>query len=417
MGAIEAAYRQRTRRSAELAQWARRVMPGGDTRSSAHHPPYTLTIERGEGAHLWDVDGQGYVDLLGNFTSLVHGNAHPPIVEAAARQVARGTQWPARNEAQVELAELLVERVASVEQVRFTNSGTEATMLALQIARAVTGRRLVLMARHGYHGSLEDFEVGTLGHEGPSTLLADHGDAASFEVVLEARGREVAAVVLEPVMGASGVVASPPGFLARVADAARRAGAVFVLDEVITLRLATGGAQSLEGVAPDLTAMGKIIGGGFPIGAVGGRADLMAVLDPEAGRLAHSGTFNGNPVSCAAGAVSLRQLSSDRIGVMAAQAAALQAGLEQAAARAGLPFCCRRAGSLLQCYLSEVPPPTGPQRADADQMGRFHLAALNHGLFFAGRGLLALSTAFDDDLVAEVLERAGAALADVAAEA
>ncbi|MPY96068.1 MAG: aminotransferase class III-fold pyridoxal phosphate-dependent enzyme, partial [Acidimicrobiia bacterium] len=401
MGAIDATYRQRTARSAALAERASQVMPGGDTRTAAHHPPYSLTIDRGEGPFVWDVDGHRYVDLIGNFTSLVHGNAYPPIIEAARRQLGRGTQWPARNEAQVELAELLVDRVASVDQVRFTNSGTEATMLALYIARVLTGRRKVLMARHGYHGSLEEFEVGFFGHEGPETLLAPHGDAAAFEAALDEHGAEVAAVVLEPVMGSAGLVASPEGFLGRVAAAAQAAGALFVLDEVITLRLATGGAQAREGVTPDLTAMGKIIGGGFPVGAVGGRADLLAVLDPRQPRLFHSGTFNGNPVTCAAGAVSLGHLTSDRIGVMEAQGERLAAGLRQGAERAGLPFSCHHAGSLVQCFFSDVPPEATLVRTDGDLVQRFHLAALNHGLFFAGRGLLALSTVIDEALFDE----------------
>lgn len=417
MGAIESAYRSRTGRSDVLAERASQVMPGGDTRTAAHHQPYSLTLDRGQGPFVWDVDGHRYVDLIGNFTSLVHGNAYPPIIEAAARQLERGTQWPARNEAQVALAEQLVARVASVEQVRFTNSGTEATMLATYVARVVTGRRKVLMARHGYHGSLEAFEVGFFGQDGPETAIARFGDAADFEAVLDEHGGDIAAVVLEPVMGSAGLIAPPPGFLSRVGEAARRAGALFVLDEVITLRLAPGGAQAREGVRPDLTAMGKIIGGGFPVGAVGGRADLMAVLDPRQPRLFHSGTFNGNPVTCAAGVVSLEHLTSDRIGAMESQGARLAAGLQRAADRAGLPFCTHQVGSLVQCFFSEVAPEATLVRRDSDLVQRFHLASLNHGLFFAGRGLLALSTVIDDALLDEVLERVSAAMADVADEA
>jgi glutamate-1-semialdehyde 2,1-aminomutase len=413
--AIEAEYRARTPASAARQQRAERVLPGGDTRTAAFHPPYGLTIERGVGPYLWDVDSNRYVDLIGNFTSLVHGNAYPPIVEAVAHRVRRGTAWPARNDAHLELAELLVERLASAERVRFCNSGSEATMLALAIAREVTGRRAVLMARYGYHGSLDEYEAGFHGHEGPHTFVATHGDASSFEAVLAERGDEIAAVILEPVMGSAGLLASPPGFLERVREAAHAAGALFVLDEVITLRLAPGGAQARYGVEPDLTALGKIIGGGFPVGAVGGRADLLDVTDPRAGRLFHSGTFNGNPVTATAGVVSVRELTSDRIGVMEEQAARLAEALRAQAGANGLPFSCRHEGSMLQTFFSDEPPPANLVRTDADLATAFHLAALNHGLFFAGRGLLALSTVITDELLDEIVDRTAGAMADVAA--
>jgi glutamate-1-semialdehyde 2,1-aminomutase len=222
-------------------------------------------------------------------------------------------------------------------------------------------------------------------------------------------------VVLEPVMGSAGLVASPPGFLERVRDAAHAAGALFVLDEVITLRLAPGGAQARYGVQPDLTAMGKIIGGGFPVGAVGGGADLLTVTDPRAGRLFHSGTFNGNPVTAAAGVVSVRELTSDRIGVMEEQAARLAAELRTLAAERGLPFSCRHEGSLVQTFLTDEPPEANLVRADGELATAFHLAALNHGLFFAGRGLMALSTVITDQLLEEVVAAFAEAMDDVAA--
>jgi glutamate-1-semialdehyde 2,1-aminomutase len=349
----------------------------------------------------------------------VHGNAYPPIVEAAERQLRRGTAWPARNDAQLELAELLVERIGSVEQVRFCNSGTEATMVCAYIARTVTGRRKVLMARYGYHGSLQEFEVGTMGHEGPDTLLARHGDVSDVQRVLAEHGPEIACVILEPVMGSGGLAAAPAGALAAIADAAHSAGALFIADEVITLRLHEGGAQALHGVRPDLTAMGKIIGGGFPVGAVGGRAELLAVTDPRDPRLIHSGTFNGNPVTAAAGVVSLRELTPERIATMDRQAARLAERLRAAAAEAGVPFSVRQAGSLLQCFLTGDEPASNAERDDPAAAGAFHLAALNEGVFFAGRGLMALSTVLTDALLDDVtgrLQRAlhavGAALAE-----
>jgi glutamate-1-semialdehyde 2,1-aminomutase len=192
---------------------------------------------------------------------------------------------------------------------------------------------------------------------------------------------------------------------------------VFVLDEVITLRLSTGGAQAELGVLPDLTAMGKIIGGGFPVGAVGGRADLLALCDPDKPRLFHSGTFNGNPVTTAAGLVSLQHLTAAQIDAMGARAAELETVLAKAAAGAGVPLSIRRSGSMLQLFISEVAPDAIPERTDGGAMTAFHLAALNHGVFLAPRGLLALSTVLDDELVGEAGDRLTAALADLAGEA
>lgn len=416
MSRIEQQYRSRTPKSAERGKAAEAVLPGGDTRSAAHHAPYPLTLARGEGPFVHDVDGHRYVDLVGNYTSLVHGHAYPPVVEAIREQVGHGTAWPARCEPQIELAERLCARVRSVEQVRFTNSGTEASMLAVQIARTLTGRPRILMARHGYHGSLEELEIGLLGREGPRTRLGSFGDAEAFATILAEAGDSIACVMLEPVMGSAGIIEAPSGFLNRVQDAARAAGALFILDEVICFRLSTGGAQELHGVEPDLTCFGKLIGGGLPVGALGGRTDLLALTDPRRPRIFHSGTFNGNPLTTAAGCVAVRELNAERIETMARLAERLEAGLRRGAARVGLPFSVNRSGSLLNLFFTDTPPAATIAREDGRRIAQFHLASLNHGLFFASRGLLALSTVMDAALIDEVIERADAAFADVAAE-
>jgi glutamate-1-semialdehyde 2,1-aminomutase len=416
MSRIEVQYQERTLRSAELAAGAERLMPGGDTRAAAYFPPHPVTVARGEGPFLWDVDGNRYIDLLGNYTSLVHGNAYPPIAEAMHTWAARGTAWAARCEPALELAALLTERVASAEQIRFTNSGTEAVMLAMQIAKLVTGRDRILMAKHGYHGSHEDTEIGFLGSEGPRTYVAEYGDAAAFSRVLDPHGPEIACVLLEPVLGSGGIVAAPPGFLAEVAKATRRAGALFILDEVICFRLAAGGAQSLHGISPDLTVFGKLVGGGLPVGAVGGRADLLAVTDPRQLRMFVSGTFNGNPITMAAGTVAVGGLTAERISAMHRLAERLRAGLVLGATTHGLPFSVNHAGSLMNVFFTATAPAVRLVRTDAPTMYRFHLAALNHGLFIAPRGMIALSTVMTEALIDEIIERATAAFADVAAE-
>jgi glutamate-1-semialdehyde 2,1-aminomutase len=338
--------------------------------------------------------------------------------------------------------------VPSIESIRFTNSGSEAGLLALTIARELTGRHDVLMARGGYHGSLPEFETGTLGRPGPSTHLADYGDLASFERVLAEHGARIAAVVVEPVQGAGGIVRGTPEFLRGLREAARRAGALFVMDEVITFRLAPGGIQSELGVDPDLTMLGKIIGGGFPVGAVGGKREHLDVFEPSRMRALHSGTYNANPVTMAAGAVSVRELTAERIARMHRLAERLEAGLLRAAERVGLPARIRRVGSLLAINVTRAeatarPRATGGTGAAASGSAGveravrgtaatggsalagdasvtpdptpalFHLAALNRGLMFAPRGMMALATVLDERAIDEAVERAAAAMADV----
>ena len=417
---IEQRYIARTPRSAAMGPRARKVMPAGDTRAAGYHSPYPLTLTEAHGVTLTDLDGNDYIDLSNNFTSLLHGHAYPPIVEAVSKVIGAGTAWPARNNSQVELAELICDRVPSVELVRFCNSGSEANMLALHVARTHTGRHKVLMAKFGYHGSHEAFEAGFFGNEGdhawPHTIVAPWGDAAAFESILQAQGDEIAAVFLEGAMGSSGLVEAPPSFFQRVLDAAHRVGAVFVLDEVITLRMATGGHQTSLGITPDLTTLGKIIGGGYPVGAVGGNAELMSLLDPSRGRIFHSGTFNGNPVTTAAGVVSFSHLTSPRIATMAAQAERLDRHLAASAAAAGLPFSSRRIGSLINMYFTEHAPAANVVREDSSMMRNVHLAGMNHGLYFASRGLLVLSTVTTDAHIEEICRRFDAVFAEVAAE-
>lgn len=418
--AIEAAYVARTPSSAAIGPRARQVMPAGETRAAGYHLPYPLTMAHGRGHLLTDIDGHSYIDLSNNFTSLLHGHAYPPIVEAVSRVIGAGTAWPARNATQIELAEMITSRVPSVDLVRFCNSGSEANMLALHVARTQTGRLKVLVARFGYHGSHEAFEAGFFGNEGdkswPHTLTARWGDAADFEQVLAERGDEIAAVFLEGFMGSSGLIDAPAEFFHRVQAASQRAGAVFVLDEVISLRMSTGGHQVNLAVRPDLTTMGKIIGGGYPVGAVGGRRDLMDLLDPGRGRIFHSGTFNGNPVTTAAGLVSFGDLTTERIDAMAARAAHLEDRLAASAGAHGVPFSCRRIGSLLNIYADAEPPAANMVRRDGDVMRLIHLAGMNHGLYFASRGLLVLSTVMGDEIVDEAADRFDAVFRDVAAE-
>ncbi len=413
---IHETYLARTSKSAAAHAQAQQVMPGGTSRQAGYWAPYPLTIGRGEGVHLWDIDGHRYLDLINNYTSMVHGHAYPAIVEAAGQCIRRGTGWPAGNEAQCRLAAQLVDRVPAAEQIRFTNSGTEAGALALTIARVVTGRRKLLMARYGYHGSLPEFETGSSGHEGPVTRLARFDNLEDFEAVLDAHGDEIAAVFLEPVLGSGGVRPASKEFLLGVKKAAQKAGALFVLDEVLSFRFATGGCQADIGLAPDLTMFGKLIGGGFPVGAVGGSRELLKIFDPADMKIFHTGTFNANPVTMTAGEISVRELTGPRISAMTELCEILKNELTQAAAAHGLPLSINHYGSCLNLYFSESVPESSIVREDQQTIGLFHLAALNHGLFLAPRGMIAVSTVTTHEHIAQAVELAGLAMQDVAAE-
>ena len=412
MGTIESRYVANTPRSAAADGRAGKAIVGSNSRGAAWWRPYPITVARADGVYVEDVDGRTYIDAINNYTSLVHGHGYPPIIQAVSKQLAMGTAFTANNNHQIALAERLIDRIPSMDSVRFTNSGSEAGLLALTIARIVTGRSKVLMARGGYHGILMEFEAGSMpelmaGHDA-STFLGNFNDAASFEAILDAHGDDIAAVVLEPVLGAGGIVPATPEFLRRVQAAARSAGALLVLDEVITFRLAEGGAQSLLGIEPDLTMLGKIIGGGFPVGAVGGRQALMDIFDPGQPKAFHSGTYSGNPITMTAGLASVEALTETRIKRMTSLATRLADGIERHASNLDLPVACGCEGSLLQLRF---------ERGDGlDRMASFHLAALNHGLLLAPRGMMALSTLMDEALIDEMVQRAAQALQDVADE-
>ncbi len=410
---VKQTYRHRTPRSDRAFAQAKIYQPGGNSRQAGYWGPYPLTLTHGQGCFVWDLDGNRYIDLLNNYSALVHGHAYPRIVEAVQKQVSLGTCWAAINNEQTRLARQLVKRVPSVEQVRFTNSGTEAGILALMIARVQTGREKVLMARGGYHGSLMEFETGFSGRDGPLNYVAEYGNLEDFQQVLADHGSRIAAVFLEPVLGASGVVPGNREFLNGVKNAAHKAGSLFVMDEVLTFRLGLGGYQEVVGVEPDLTMFGKLIGGGFPVGAVGGSRHMLNILNPADLKAFHSGTFNANPITMTAGAISVEELTTERILEMEKLAATLSTGLKEDAQQAGLPLRINRAGSLMNLFFTENTSYAHHARDDQEIIEKFHLAALNHGLFIAPRGLIALSTVLTDSLVNETIERALLAMKDI----
>jgi glutamate-1-semialdehyde 2,1-aminomutase len=414
---LEQAYRERTPRSAQAMERARRHMVRGLTRGWGYHRPYPLVAERGEGPRLIDLDGNRYVDLANNGLSLIHGHAFPPVVQALRAAAERGSGWLVASEEQIEFAGALCERIEAFERVRFTNSGTESGMLAVKVARAATGRPAVLKALDGFHGSYDDLEVGLYDRpEIPGRVyLAPFGDAEAFERQLAEHGDEIAAVVLEPLMFSGLVTTAPPGFLARVQHAARRAGALFVLDDCLMLRLAFGGSAERYSLEPDLTFLGKFIGGGMPMGVLGGRAEIMEVLDPHReSPLYHGGSFNGNLLSCVAGRVSLEHFTAATIAAMDERAAGLRAALAAQAAALGLPLTVVGEGSVMGVYLAAELERHGGDFSAGEATQLLHLAALTHGVLMGPGGEIALSSVTSGGALDEAHEGLLGALGDVA---
>lgn len=401
-----AAFLTRTRRSQQRFERALGVFPGGDTRAVTFYRPYPAVIAAAHGIRLEDLDGNVYRDFLLNYTSMIVGHSHPEVVAEIVDVAQRGTAVAAPVPGQIELAEEIIGRVPSIERIRFVNSGSEATMGAIRIARAFTGREIVIKAIGGYHGSYPDLDVGLRPDSRPAgipdvpTRLVPYNDVEALRTTLAQCAETCAAVILEPVLGAAGVVPASNKFLLAAQEGAREIGALFILDEVITFRLGPGGAQGLLGLRPDLTTLGKFIGGGLPVGAVGGRADVMGVLAPGAEKsVSLSGTFNGNPVTVAAGRATLALLDGNAFRRLDELGARLAEGLSAGIKRHGLPAQVTHVGSLVNVHFTAEPVTNADAAATADPVmaQTFHLGLMNRGIFIAPRGLLAIATVTRDE--------------------
>jgi glutamate-1-semialdehyde 2,1-aminomutase len=392
MGLIDD-YLARTPRSRALFERATSSLPGGSTRTTVYSAPYPPYAESGSGLALTDVDGNVYRDFLGNYTSLILGHAHPAVVAAVEAQVRRGSAFAAPTETEVELAEELRRRVPSIEHLRFTSSGTEATMFAIRAARAFTGRPLIARFDHSYHGTHDLVMAGTPGVPdaiGGLIVELPWGDPAGIEAALRGREGELAAFILEPVQGAGGVRPPEAGFLEFVRSLADRLGALVIFDEIISFRIAPGGAQEVYGVRPDLTALGKIIAGGYPLAAFGGRADVMAIFDARRERaVSHGGTFNGNPVGAAAGLATLAELDTAAYARLEALGARLAERLRSRIAADGLDARIAQVGSLFQVFRGEVGAAFAP---GAGAPSELYLRLLLDGFLIAPRGMGAIPT-------------------------
>ncbi|MBI4337584.1 MAG: glutamate-1-semialdehyde 2,1-aminomutase [Chloroflexi bacterium] len=419
--------------SSALFARAQRLMPGGvnspvrSFRGVGGQPPF---ITRGQGSRIWDVDGNEYVDYVCSWGPLILGHAHPDVVAAVQGTAARGTSFGAPTEGEVELASLIQAAFPSLELLRLVNSGTEACMSALRVARAFTKRSKVLKFAGCYHGHADallvkagsggaTFSVPDSAGVPPSfageTLVADYNRLDSVEKLLQAHPKEVAAVIVEPVAGNMGVVPPGPGFLAGLRDLARQHGALLIFDEVITgFRVAYGGAQARYGVLPDLTCLGKIIGGGLPVGAYGGRREVMEMVAPL-GPVYQAGTLSGNPIATAAGIATLKALQ--RPGTYEAleeRAAVLERGLLEVARAAERPATVNRVGSMLTLFFHPGLVTTWQEVAasDAKAYAAFFHAMLERGVYLAPSAFEAafVSTAHTAADIEATLEAARASL-------
>ncbi|MBX3432536.1 MAG: glutamate-1-semialdehyde 2,1-aminomutase [Pirellulales bacterium] len=425
-------------RSVAAFQRACRLMPGGvnsPARAFGAVGGTPVFIDRAAGAYLWDVDGNRYIDYIGSWGPMILGHRHPAVVAALEEAIHRGTSYGAPTEAESELAELIIEAVPSVEMVRLVNSGTEATMSAIRLARGFTGRDVVVKFAGNYHGHVDCLLVSagssaatlgvptspgvTLG-AAQDTIVAEYNDVANLEAVFAEHGPRIAAVIFEPVVGNMGVVVPRPEFVATLNTLPKRHGALVVCDEVMTgFRLSLGGAQQAFGIEPDLTTMGKIVGGGLPVGAYGGRREIMENVLP-AGKVFQAGTLSGNPLATAAGATTLRLLRDDppyeRLETITAK---LEAGLHEAAQRHGIVHTIARVGSMMTLFFRQgsVAGWREASAADTKMFAAYFWELMNRGVYMPCSQFEALfvSAAHTDEDVEETIASAEGAFAALAA--
>lgn len=394
--------------SARLARAASEVMPGGNTRSVLHTEPFGLRIAGADGAVLTTVDGDRVVDLLGDYSAGLLGR-RTEVADAVRAVLGRGWGYGAMSEPEMQFARALVARFPSVDQVRFTNSGSEADLMAVLTARHVTGRDRVVVFEGAYHGGPLTFLPGSEPLRVPFAFtVLPYNDSAAVEAEFSRRGEQIACVLVEPMLGAGGCIPASHEFLSTLRAVTEAHGALLVMDEVMTSRLAVGGAQGLHGVEADLTVLGKYFGGGLSFGAFGGSREVMAAFDPARGGLTHGGTFNNNAFTMAVGAAVTPLLDADTLAGLNARGDSLRERLVKALAPVG--FCVTGVGSLMTIHPTPGPVARWSDVADVDPRWRrlFFHELLARGFYIAERGYLALSLAVTDDDLDAFVEAAGA---------
>lgn len=396
----EVRYAQANPKSRARHAEACAALPGGNTRSILFYPPFPVTLTRGEGARLWDLDGHVYTDFLGEYTAGLYGHSNPVIQAAVQRALEAGIVLGGPNASEAELARLICARFPSCDLVRFCNSGTEANVNALCAARAITGRGHVLVFDGAYHGGPLTFAHGGSPMNLPFPwVIGAYNDLETTLGLIERHAHELAAIIVEPMMGAAGAIAGEPTFLEGLRDAASRHGIVLIFDEVMTSRLSPGGLQARLGTTPDMTTFGKYLGGGLSFGAFGGRSELMARFDPRhTDALPHSGTYNNNVLTMAAGVAGLSEVFTPEAAIALNEAGdALRDHLNRVAREAAVPVQVAGVGSIMCVHFHDRPlkRPADAEPSDPSARALFHLDLLERGFYLARRGFISPSLALE----------------------
>ena len=414
-GELTRRYAEKRPNSQALHLRALRSLPGGDSRSVLYYRPFPAYVQKGNGCRIVDKDNLEYIDFVNNYTSLILGHCNQKVVESVQAQVSQTSCVAAPNEFCVSLAEIIAQRVPSVKLVRFCNSGTEATLSAIKISRVFTGRKKIIMMEGCYHGSLQAVELDSLptlrdGHlqsrrttgeskDNPSVIddairVPINDDAALLNAV-ERHGSDIAAVIAEPMLGSGGALPLTRSYLQLLRDVTHRIGAVLIFDEVQTLRSSPGGIQKAVQIIPDLTCLGKIIGGGYPVGAIGGRPEIMDLYSPaKSDFVAQSGTFNANPVTMAAGIATMNQVDGTSIDRLNTMAEDISQRITRVAQKIGIRMTVTGYGSIRNVHPNpqSVTDYSVAVKDDRQVLACLHLLLLENGIFIAPRGMFNLST-------------------------
>ncbi|MBM3533516.1 MAG: aspartate aminotransferase family protein [Alphaproteobacteria bacterium] len=404
---------RRNPKSQKLHEEACASLPGGNTRTVLFYGPFPVTMVKAAGANLWDADGRKYIDFLNEYTAGIYGHSHPVIRKAIDQALDEGINRGAHNQLEGKLASIIVARFPSIELVRFTNSGTEANLMAITVARHFTGRKKVMVFEGGYHGGVFTFADGNNPVNGPfDFVIAPYNDAAGTKKLIQENAKDLAVVAIEPMQGGGGCIAADESFLRMLREETQKVGALLLFDEVMTSRLSPGGIQAKYGITPDLTSLGKYIGGGMSFGAFGGRADIMSRFDPRrADALPHAGTFNNNILTMSAGVAGMTQLYTPEAATkLNAFGDRLRARLNAITKDKGLNMQFTGIGSMLCVHFArgEIKSSRDAKKGNKDLGELFFLDLLTRGIYIARRGMMALSLpltdADGDALVAAVEE-------------
>ena len=429
---IEKEYVSRTANSKTFDQTACQYLPGGSTRSATDSYPYPVYMGKGKGCFLVDVDGNEYIDFMNNYTVLILGHVHPKVTQAVSEQMQKGILLGAPSQNQYELAQMICERVGSVDRVRFCNTGTEAVMYTLRAARAITGRNKVVKMEGGFHGNTEQTEISVspdIALAGPAEspisipetqgvpqgilqdiLVAPFNNIEATKKIIHKNRKEVAAVIVEPVMGASGMIPAKKEFLKFLREITTQNNIMLIFDEIITFRLSTGGYQAICDVRPDFTTFGKIIGGGLPIGAFGGKGDIMDMFSPKRKNpMHHSGTFNGNAVTMVAGIAAMKEIDDPMISNINRLGDKLRKGIQDAFNKKGIRGQVTGIGSLMNIHFSthsvmDLRSAKANWDLSVPLRVLLSLALRNHGIYTPQRVMFCISSPMTDKEIHQALK-------------